>query len=155
MSKNIEMNYKTDSGYEVLYPQTITNNISDFSSSVSSLLGNYYTKQQIDDINSQYVKTGEISNSNLSMSINSRNDYIIISNINMNAHIIIWLGVARTSQVPENIGGFVFINYSVACIGMRDSVSFVDVIWGDGEVNIPYPDIGRFYLSGYKAIQIF
>ena len=82
MSKNIEMNYKTDSGYEVLYPQTITNNISDFSSSVSSLLGNYYTKQQIDDINSQYVKTGEISNNNPKMSISSSN-YIIISNINL------------------------------------------------------------------------
>ena len=40
MSKNIEMNYKTDNGYEVLYPQTITNNISDFSSGVSSLLEN-------------------------------------------------------------------------------------------------------------------
>ena len=154
MSKNIEMNYKTDSGYEVLYPQTITNNISDFSSSVLSLLGNYYTKQQIDDINSQYVKTGEISNNNPKMSISSSN-YIIISNINMNAHIIIWLGIASTSQVSEQFGGFVFVNYNVACAGMRDSVSFVTVTWGNGQVNIPYQNIRSFYLTNYKVFQIF
>lgn len=41
MAKNIEMNYKVDSGYEVLYPSVRVANIGDLSSYLSS---NYYTK---------------------------------------------------------------------------------------------------------------
>ena len=43
MSKNIEMNYKIDSGYEVIYPNVQTNSVTDISNY-------YYDKNQVDDL---------------------------------------------------------------------------------------------------------
>lgn len=39
MSKNIEMNYKIDSGYEVIYPNVMLVNVGDFNSYMDQ---NYY-----------------------------------------------------------------------------------------------------------------
>lgn len=43
MSKNIEMNYKIDSGYEVIYPNVQTNSVTDISNY-------YYDKTQVDGL---------------------------------------------------------------------------------------------------------
>lgn len=45
MSKNIEMNYKTESGYEVVYPSVMVDNIGDLQSYLEE---NYYNKGEID-----------------------------------------------------------------------------------------------------------
>lgn len=55
MSKNIEMNYKMESGeYEVLYPVTLSGNITDLESYLSS---RYYSKSEIDGFNAGFSKT--------------------------------------------------------------------------------------------------
>ena len=45
MSKNIEMNYKTESGYEVVYPSVMVDNIGDLQSYLEE---NYYNKGEVD-----------------------------------------------------------------------------------------------------------
>lgn len=45
MSKNIEMNYKIDSGYEAIYPNVMLVNVGDFNSYMDQ---NYYNQEEID-----------------------------------------------------------------------------------------------------------
>ena len=154
MSKNIEMNYKTDSGYEVLYPQTVTNNISDFSSGVSSLLGNYYTKQQVDEIGNQYVKNGEISNDNLTLSQSGSN--LVINNISMNAHIIIWIGNAIQNDQSRTVffGGISFKGYGYGYTYSGDGFAINSVTWSSTSMRTAFLS-SVFSIQSYKAFQIF
>ena len=66
MAKNIEMNYLSSSGYEVLYPSVRVANIGDLSSYLSS---NYYTKNQCDSkyatytyLNNNYYNQSQVNN---------------------------------------------------------------------------------------------
>ena len=47
MSKNIEINYKDDAGYEVLYPQSVSNIV--FLSSTLETLFNYSSGSFLDE----------------------------------------------------------------------------------------------------------
>ena len=42
MAKQIEMNYKLESGYEVIYPNVMLNSVTDWADSI-------YSKSEIDD----------------------------------------------------------------------------------------------------------
>ena len=55
MAKNIEMNYRIDSGYEVLYPSVMVQNIGDFQSYMQE---NYYNKSET---NSTFVTNSYLS----------------------------------------------------------------------------------------------
>lgn len=74
MAKNIEMNYLSSSGYEVLYPSVRVANIGDLSSYLSR---NYYTKSQCD---SKYATTNWVQNNYYTQSQvdNQINDQISI-----------------------------------------------------------------------------
>lgn len=66
MSKNIEMNYKTESGYEAIYPSVMVDNIGDLESWADE---NFYDKAEIDN---QYGQIGTIKISTVKPS----NDWI-------------------------------------------------------------------------------
>ena len=114
MSRNIEMNYKTDSGYEVLYPQVQMNNIiswnnyvyskSQIDSTVSGLNNSINSKANQSDLNalSQIVsqKANQSDLNNVSavagsklikqVEINVENtNYVDFSDINWNSYSII------------------------------------------------------------------
>ena len=46
MARNIEMNYKTESGYEVVYPSVMVENIGDLESWADE---NFYDKAEVDN----------------------------------------------------------------------------------------------------------
>ena len=87
MAKNIEMNYKSESGYEILYPSTITSNVTNLDGmNLTDILDNQrmfkvgdllYTNRNPDSFSTEWMEcngqeapagsliNGEINNDNV------------------------------------------------------------------------------------------
>lgn len=83
MARNIEINFKSgENQYEVLYPVTLTGNIRDLESYLSS---RYYSKSEIDNFNLQF---GKMEFGILSLPTTSPRNRVLISSSSGQASII-------------------------------------------------------------------
>ena len=135
MAKNIEINYKNEGGYEVLYPNVQTANVLDIGSF-------YYNKTEVDEKiqdNKDYVdglsfkKTLVCNQAHISVA--NEQDVLIASNVNFNNIIGLY-------YIAENVGGNgecslvsgvnieTYINYSYPLFSMNafNSISTVPTV---------------------------
>lgn len=159
MAKNIEMNYKVDSGYEVVYPSVMIANIGDFTSYMNS---NYYNRTEANRtfVTNSYLTSNYYNrtqtDSQISSQITNKFNSVIQQDILVSGRETI--ADNTQSRTGTFSGGFILGSFNTPSFdtGYQGYGVYIHVLSGSGSMsadNVTGEMTMKFEIFGARAVD--